>query len=139
VAGTAHARSTGTQDPSIGGQDNQCWGNVASQLAKIGMGDHSKSAKAPGTTFADNPIIGIEEPRNGVGNQSRIPGAPHQTEPGDGGNGVHATNNAILTDPALSPFNGFALDPVTGVFVNADTVNPDHVLTPCEGVTSTLP
>jgi hypothetical protein len=137
IAGAAHAQSslTSPQDPSVGGQANSCWGNVASQLAKIGMGEHSRSQTAADINggFASNGLI--QQPRNGVGNQSRTPDAPHQTQPGDGGNGVHATNNAILTDPSIL---GFAIDPVTGAFVTSQTVDPTHVLTPCEGVQNTL-
>jgi hypothetical protein len=135
IAGAAHAQSSlsPSQDPSIGGQANSCWGTVAAQLAKIGMGDHSKSAKAPGFTFADTGII--TEPRNGVGNQSRLPEAPHQTQPGDGGNGQHAANNAALTDPTKSGF-GVGLDPIDGGFITDP--NDPHILAGCTDVAPNL-
>jgi hypothetical protein len=106
------------QDPSKGGQMNRCWGEIASGLAQFdspnvdeddrggGMGMHSRSgtAAAKNGGFANNPIVPIGQPRTGVGNVSK--GAPHNTHPGDGGNGQHAVNNG----------EGFAtvLDPVTG-------------------------
>ncbi|SDB74932.1 hypothetical protein [Belnapia rosea] len=131
--GPTYAQSTGTQDPSVGGQNNRCWGEAASQTAKLGdpsvtgggMGAHSRSATAADINggFASNGFI--TQPRNGVGNQSRIPEAPHQTEPGDGGNGQHAVNNIFLTQ---------FINPVTGEF------NGELTLTPCStGMQINLP
>ena len=125
-AGFAYAQTTpGSQDPGTTGQRNQCWGNVASQLAQLGsndniagggMGSHSRSGTAAEINggFA-NGIIPIPQPRNGVANQTR---EFHGTEPGDGGNGVHANNNALATR---------FLDPVTGQRSDGTT----NVLTPC--------
>jgi hypothetical protein len=118
--------SAQAQDP--GGQQNQQWGNVASNLAKEtdpdvtggGMGAHSRSTKAAnknGGFAADGNGFGISfnvkedggnAGRTGVGNVSK--GAPHNTHPGDGGNGVHAVNNANAAG---------TLDPVTGEPVGA--------------------
>jgi hypothetical protein len=119
-----------SQDPSIGGQLNQCWGQVASGIAQLdtpdgtsggGMGQHSRSTQAANRNggFAnDQNGFGIQfnvkdedgnAGRGGVGNVSK--GAPHNAHPGDGGNGVHAINNSNETSGA-----GFSniLDPVTG-------------------------
>lgn len=102
-------------------QDNRCWGESASGLAHIeagAMGQHSRSQKAPGDSFADNFGGGtiLTEPRQGVGNVSR--GAPHNTEPGDGGNGQHAVNNGTSDG-----FSGL-IDPVTGLPASGD---PDRI------------
>jgi hypothetical protein len=105
--------------PEVGGQLNQCWGQVASQLAQLdgatggGMGNHSRSTTAVNNVggFADGSPITLNglndgnHGRQGVGNVSA--GPPHNTAPGDGGNGVHAINNALATA---------RLDPVTGDF-----------------------
>ena len=120
------------QDPSIGGQQNSCWGNAASQTAKLstpdgtsggGMGQHSRSTQAAnqnggfassdnafGITFNDNAGEGSNG-RLGVGNASRS--QPHQTQPGDGGNGVHAQNNINFSN---------TIDPVTGQLGNANAL-----------------
>jgi hypothetical protein len=92
-------------------QDNRCWGDIASQVARSdnptnsggGMGWHSRSGTAAGINggFATTGII--QQPRQGVGNVSSSP--PHNTDPGDGGNGQHAVNNGFLAA---------TLDPVTG-------------------------
>lgn len=117
------------QDPSTGGQLNRCWGETASQTAKLdtpegtsggGMGQHSRATKAADKNggFANsNNGFGItfntDGGRQGVGNVSADENGPHQTHPGDGGNGQHAINNGTSTSGA-----GFAnvLDPVTGQF-----------------------
>ena len=53
--------------------------------------------------------------RAGVGNATR--GAPHFADPGDGGQGIHALNNAEAAA---------TLDPVTGDFTeNAGGTAPD--------------
>lgn len=103
-------------------QDNRCWGESASGLAHIeagAMGQHSRSQKAPGDSFADNFGGGtiLTEPRQGVGNVSR--GAPHNTEPGTGGNGQHAVNNGT--------FFSSIIDPVTGEAASGD---PDRIPLP---------
>jgi hypothetical protein len=123
-AGAAMAQSTSLtpQDPSIGGQLNQCWGVVASQLAQLdgatggGMGSHSRSTTAAnnvGGFASSNNAFNItlnslnsdgNHGREGVGNVSA--GPLHNTPTGDGGNGQHAINNANLTA---------RLDPVTGL------------------------
>jgi hypothetical protein len=110
IAGTAWSQQP--QDPNTGGQLNRCWGEVASQIAKLsddslnggGMGAHSRSSNSPQGGFGQN------EPRDGVGNVSE--GFPHGVHPGDGGNGQHAINNG----------EGFSTvqDPVTGEFVAGD-------------------
>jgi hypothetical protein len=118
IAGTAWAQ----QDPNTGGQLNKCWGQIASQTAKLdtpegtsggGMGQHSRSTQAAnlsGGFTADGNGFGItfnvkedggNAGREGVGNVS----ATDHDEPGDGGNGVHAIANA---DAATR------LNPVTG-------------------------
>lgn len=122
VAGTAWAQ----QDPNTGGQLNKCWGQVASQTAKLdtpdgtsggGMGQHSRSTQAAnnnGGFAANNEEFGangfritfnVDGGRLGVGNATR--GDPHFAEPGDGGNGQHAINNAEAAE---------TLNPVTGDF-----------------------
>jgi hypothetical protein len=114
-----------TQDPSTGGQLNQCWGQIASQVAKLdtsgvdanggGMGVHTRAANGQGTTFGD--AFGFNtrnedgnKGRTGVGNVSA--GQPHNTAPGDGGNGQHAINNGTDTENGLGFSN--IIDPLTG-------------------------
>lgn len=129
-AATAMAQAA-ENDPSVGGQLNQCWGQVASQIAKLptpegtsggGMGQHSRSTKAADTNggFANsNNAFGItfntDGGRQGVGNVSK--GQPHNVHPGDGGNGQHAINNSSDNVNGI----GFAttLDPVNGQLVGA--------------------
>lgn len=124
LAGTPGASAQAVNDPLVGGQLNQCWGQIASQVAQLdtsgvdanggGMGIHVRAAAGQGSTFGENVPFGTpfneENPdgnhgRVGVGNVSS--GPPHNTAPGDGGNGQHAINNG-----------GFVaiLDPLTGFF-----------------------
>lgn len=106
---TAVAQDNTHTDPVP--QDNRCWGEAASGLAQIesgAMGQHSRSAKAPGDSFADG-VIPITEPRSGVGNVSS--GAPHNTEPGDGGNGQHGVNNGTVFSSLVDPVTG---EPASG-------------------------
>jgi hypothetical protein len=121
------------QDPSVGGQLNQCWGQVASQTAKLetpdgtkggGMGQHARSTQAAdqngGFANSDNGFgitFNVKEDggnagRAGVGNATR--GSPHFAEPGDGGNGQHAINNSSDDVNGLGLSN--TLNPVTGQF-----------------------
>jgi hypothetical protein len=131
VAATSMAQESpqATNDPAVGGQLNQCWGQIASQVAKLdtpdgtsggGMGQHSRSTQAANTNggFAsDSNGFGIQfnvdGGRTGVGNVSK--GSPHNSHPGDGGNGQHAINNGSDTENGA----GFStiLDPVTGQFL----------------------
>jgi hypothetical protein len=110
TTGLAHAaKPTGESHTEAVPTDNKCWGEAASALAKLGMGDHSKSSKTPATTFRDGDFGG-DEPRLGVGNVSED---IHGVAPGDGGNGQHAVNNA--------QFFSTLADPVTGeVFAQPD-------------------
>jgi hypothetical protein len=122
LATTAWAASP--QDPDTGGQLNQCWGQVASQTAQLdtpdgtnggGLGQHSRSTQAAnknGGFASDDNEFGItfnvkedggNAGRDGVGNVSSSP--PHNTHPGDGGNGQHAINNGGLA-AALDPVDG---------------------------------
>jgi hypothetical protein len=119
--GVATAAWAQESEPS----DNRCWGKIASQLAQSvdddgdgvdatggGMGAHSRSATAAEINggFATNSLVPITQPRQGVGNVSK--GAPHNTHPGDGGNGVHAINNggfAVALDPVDGEGGGEAL------------------------------
>ena len=119
IAGAGGAMAASPQNPSTGGQLNQCWGQIAGQIAKLdtsgvnanggGMGIHSRAAAGQGETFGDNPPFG--EPfntnggRTGVGNVSQT--FPHNTHPGDGGNGQHAINNGLFSS---------IVDPLTGAF-----------------------
>lgn len=125
-AAVATAQTTpGSQDPSTTGQLNKCWGEAASGTAQLetpddtnggAMGQHSRSTTAAnknGGFASDDNAAGItfneenedgNHGRNGVGNQTRD---FHDTEPGDGGQGVHAINNVNA-----SRF----FDPVTGTF-----------------------
>lgn len=133
VGGTAWAQSTHDQDPSVGGQLNECWGKVASQLAKLdtpdgtnggGMGQHSRSTQAAnlnGGFTSDGNAFGItfnvkedggNAGRLGVGNATR--GAPHFAEPGDGGNGQHAINNGGTLSALLNPVTGEATPALGG-------------------------
>jgi hypothetical protein len=135
IAGTAWAQ----QDPNTGGQLNQCWGQIASQTAKLdtpegtsggGMGQHSRSTQAAnnnGGFAANNEEFGpngfgiefnTDGGRLGVGNATR--GAPHFAEPGDGGNGQHAINNGSDVENGLGLST--VLDPVTGDFLPAGEV-----------------
>ena len=124
--------ATQPQDPSVHGNLNGCWGQVASGIAQLdtpedtsggGMGQHSRATVAAnqnggfanedngfGITFNELNADGNHS-RSGVGNVSD--GAPHNTHPGDGGNGQHAINNSNEESGS-----GFAniLDPVTGQF-----------------------
>jgi hypothetical protein len=135
---TGMAQAQTTEKPAA--TNNQCWGQVASQLARSdspfvtddmhggGMGMHSRSGTAADKNggFANNDFAPIDQPRTGVGNVSK--GAPHNTAPGDGGNGQHAVNNG----------EGFAqiADPVTGTLIpdgSGQTLNCD-----IEGVNQTV-
>jgi hypothetical protein len=109
-----------------GGQQNKDWGKVASNVARLdtdaydgeggAMGQHSRSTQAAdinggfassdngfGITLSDNTDGSVG--REGVGNVSADNGNIHHTSPGDGGNGVHAVNNAGLAE-TLNPVNG---------------------------------
>jgi hypothetical protein len=134
------AWSAPPQDPSTGGQENKCWGETASGLAKLdgldgtnggGMGQHSRSTQAANTNggFAsdDNGFgitFNVDGGREGVGNVSK--GGPHNVHPGDGGNGVHAANNGQVFAAQL--------DPVTGL-----EAGDDPRLIPCEGAEPNIP
>jgi hypothetical protein len=116
TAGIAQAQLA-ENDPEIGGQVNQCWGQIASQLAKDDMGAHSRSTKAAdkvgGFASSENEFgitFNVKEDggnagRDGVGNVSKGKNSPHTVHPGDGGNGFHAITNASLAD---------IIDPTTG-------------------------
>jgi hypothetical protein len=126
LASTAWAQ----QDPAVGGQLNQCWGQVISQTAKLetpegtkggAMGQHARSTQAAdrnggfansnngfGITFNVKEEGETSAGRSGVGNATR--GSPHFAEPGDGGNGQHAINNSSNGGLELSR----TLNPVTG-------------------------
>jgi hypothetical protein len=126
VAASSMAQETprATNDPAVGGQLNQCWGQVASQTAQMGgddnipgggLGSHSRSTTAAnnvGGFASDNNDFDItlnevnaegNHGRDGVGNVSA--GPIHNTNPGDGGNGQHAINNGNLA-AALDPVDG---------------------------------
>lgn len=126
-AATAMAQAA-ENDPSVGGQLNRCWGQVAGQIAKLdtpdgtsggGMGQHSRSTQAAnnnGGFAANNEEYGpnafgitfnTDGGRQGVGNVSKDPEGPHNVHPGDGGNGQHAINNSTSGFSAV-------LNPVTG-------------------------
>jgi hypothetical protein len=130
------------QDSSVTGQLNKCWGQVASQTAKLatpegtnggGMGQHSRSTQAANTNggFAsDDNAFGIQfnvdGGRQGIGNASADTDGFHREHPGDGGNGVHAINNG----GQLS----LLLNPVTGEGTPLNPVNPGNgeiVQMPC--------
>ena len=142
VAGTAIAQQTpnkATNDPSVGGQANKCWGETASGIAKLtgldgtsggGMGQHSRSATAAekngGFSSGDGPIQ-LPQPRQGVGSVSGDLDGPHGVHPGDGGNGVHAANNGQVFSAQL--------DPVTGIPVG----DGEPRLIPCDGAEPNIP
>lgn len=135
------AWSAPPQDPSTGGQQNKCWGETASGIAKLdgaagtsggGMGQHSRSTQAAnrnGGFASDDNALGISfnvnGGRAGVGNASK--GNPHNVHPGDGGNGVHGANNGQVFAASV--------DPVTGLEVGDD----DPRLIPCEGAEPNIP
>jgi hypothetical protein len=118
------------QDPSTGGSLNECWGQIASQTAKLdtpdgtsggGMGQHSRSTQAANTNggFAsDDNAFGItfnvDGGRQGVGNVSADADGPHQAHPGDGGNGQHAINNGGQFAALLNPVTGEATPALGG-------------------------
>ena len=106
-------------------QDNRDWGQVASNTAQLdtsesdgtggALGQHSRSTTAADINggFASsendfgltNNVRDDDETNNGrdgVGNVSRD---VHGTDPGDGGNGQHAVNNAELSG-TLNPIDG---------------------------------
>jgi hypothetical protein len=115
-------------DPSVGGQLNQCWGQIASQIANLdtpdgtsggGMGQHSRSTQAAdrngGFANSDNAFgitFNTDGGRQGVGNVSKDPNGPHNAHPGDGGNGQHAINNSSDSVNGVGFSN--LLNPVTG-------------------------
>jgi hypothetical protein len=123
----------GGQDPGDTGQDNKNWGTVASNLARLptdgsdgtggAMGQHTRSTEAADINggFANSEngfdITFNEENedgnhgRDGVGNVTRD---VHHAQPGDGGNGQHALNNAGLAGQ---------LDPITGEAVEVGAEN----------------
>jgi hypothetical protein len=125
------------QDPDTGGNLNRCWGEVARQTAQYqsttqddteiverggGMGTHSRSTTAANkvggftnTTTNELPFDLTFNELNADGNHSRLGvanatrGAPHNAEPGDGGNGQHAINNGQLVG-SFDPTTGQALE-----------------------------
>ncbi|HZA16718.1 MAG TPA: hypothetical protein VE645_07450 [Pseudonocardiaceae bacterium] len=120
------------QDPGTPGQGNKDWGKVASNVAQLStegstapdgsdanggaMGQHARATTAAdnngGFASSDNGFgitFNVKDAdgnagRDGVGNVTRD---LHNSEPGDGGNGTHAVNNAELSG---------VLNPVTGEF-----------------------
>ena len=124
---------TASAEPS----DNRDWGQVASNLAQLdtegsdgtggAMGQHSRSTEAAdnngGFASSENDLgltnnVRTDDEtnngRDGVGNVSRD---VHGTDPGDGGNGQHAVNNAELAE---------VVNPITGEFTeNAGGDDPD--------------
>lgn len=114
------------QDPAVHGNLNKCWGQVASQTAKLdtpdgtnggALGQHSRSTQAANinggfaaTGNGFNIQFNVDGGRDGVGNASADVDGFHHTNPGDGGNGQHAMNNAGLAE---------TLNPVTGQFTTA--------------------
>jgi hypothetical protein len=117
TAGIAQAQTAQHSDPQP--QDNRCWGEAASALAKLGkddgisgggMGSHSRSATAAdkngGFRSNDTFAPGDGQPRAGVGNVTRDPNGPHHTDPGTGGLGVHAVNNADFFSTIANPVTG---------------------------------
>jgi hypothetical protein len=132
LATPAWAQSTHVeQDPAVKGNLNKCWGQIASQTAKLGtpegtsgggMGQHSRATKAAdingGFAATGNGFgitFNVNGGRQGVGNVSADANGFHQTHPGDGGNGQHAMNNAGLAT---------VLNPVTGQSTPLNTNNP---------------
>jgi hypothetical protein len=121
LAAASVASAQTTNDPTVGGQLNQCWGQIASQTAQLdtsvvdanggGMGIHTRAAAGQGDTFGDAFGFNTDGGRDGVGNVSD--GRPHNVDPGDGGNGQHAINNSNDSD---APTGGFSnlIDPLTG-------------------------
>ncbi|QRM31428.1 hypothetical protein [Microvirga sp. VF16] len=130
-------------ESATGPQMNRCWGEMASQLAKLptdsavgangsGMGIHSKSANTPQDTFRDS-TFGGTGPRLGIGNASSLDGGPHGVSPADGGNGQHAINNGSTTTEGVSfignvGFSQFA-DPLTGEITTTFGGTADPVTT----------
>lgn len=117
-------------------QDNRCWGEAARGLAQFdspnvgegdhggGMGMHSRSRNAAdinggfrnSTNFFAGAPGDTGQPRLGVGNATRD---VHGVAPGDGGQGVHATNNGTQFSQVADPVTGDALA----------TPNPDGTFT----------
>lgn len=140
LAATGAMSAGKTQDPGTTGQNNKCWGKIASGLAQYdspnydsttmsggGMGMHSRSQTAADKNggfnvssnfFGNHQVDRKNDPtignagRTGVGNVSA--GQPHNTAPGDGGNGQHAVNNGEFFTPLV--------DPVTGTFMGGTGV-----------------
>jgi hypothetical protein len=117
------------QDPATGGQNNKCWGQTASELAKQsdpsvnggGMGAHTRSETAAdingGFANSTNPF-GQDQPRSGVGNVSTD---VHGVHPGDGGNGIHAANNGQVLTAFANPVTGAAVtDPADQIVLASD-------------------
>jgi len=131
-AGSASTMAQSPQDPSTGGQLNQCWGQIITQLAKLdtpdgtsggSLGQHTRATVAAninGGFTSDGNDFGItfnvKDPdgnagRLGVGNATKI---AHFVHPGDGGNGQHAINNGSDADAGFGLST--ILNPVTGRF-----------------------
>lgn len=137
LATTTAALLVGTSPALAEPSDNRDWGKVASNLAQLdtegsdgtggAMGQHSRSTTAAdiegGFASSENDLgltNNVREEgetnngRDGVGNVSRD---VHGTDPGDGGNGQHAVNNAELAE---------VVNPITGGFTeNAGGDDPD--------------
>jgi hypothetical protein len=142
AAGAANARKA-ANNPAVGGQINQCWGQIASGLAQFdspnvtsdmnggGMGMHSRSSQGATNNggFANSPFGFGPGSREGVGNVSA--GAPHNTSPGDGGNCQHAVNNGTVFSQIADPVTGTLLaNP--GIFFGSGgtVVVPTYLLIP---------
>lgn len=121
--------------------NNQCWGKVASGLAQFdspyvtddmnggGMGMHSRASQGATNNggFANSDFGFGPGPRDGVGNVSA--GAPHNTAPGDGGNGQHAVNNGEFFSTIADPVTGTILTPgsPTGGTIECDLLDQNIV------------
>lgn len=130
IVGTMTANAATPQDPKVGGQLNQCWGQISSQLAQLEVdaedgevlkggshGLHNRSTTAAdisgGFAHTGNDagvLLNVDGGRSGVGNVSLD---VHFVAPGDGGNGQHAINNSTDTD---SPTGGLSnlVNPYSG-------------------------
>ncbi len=138
------------QDPGTTGQGNKDWGKVVSNLARLStdgstapdgsaanggaMGQHARSTTAANNNggFANSTCfiqLNVKDAdgnagRDGVGNVTRD---VHHSQPGDGGNGTHAVNNAKLSgvvNPVTCERTANGAEDVSGQLLEGTSADP---------------
>jgi hypothetical protein len=144
------ALADNAQDPGTTGQGNKDWGKVASNLARLStdgstapdgsaanggaMGQHARSTTAANNNggFANSNCfiqLNVKDTdgnagRDGVGNVTRD---VHNSQPGDGGNGTHAVNNAKLAgvvNPVTCERTANGAEDVSGQLLEGTSADP---------------